>query len=356
MPERRRSRWWFAALAASLALGVVAACTSFASDEEIAENDAGDGGALEAAALDALAADASPFDAPTADADRCTAPLGVVEPLARNELAIQAIAVDGTTVYWTTGGLGGQVRSVEHTQPQPAAPTTFAAAVNAGGVALVGTRVAWIAGSGSKSLYSKPKAGGTAIQLSSSATGNALALTGSQTNRVYFARGTELSAVDYATVDGPISSIFSITGISAVTYSAPHASVVGPLDGGTAVIGCSTNACSPGARIPVATNQGAIAGVASDTDAVYWTTGTEVRTAPHAAGAVVTLAADQPDPTAIAVNEELVYFGTSNGLRSVGKKPGDCVAVMSTGAVTHVATNGSFVYFVVGNDILRLPK
>lgn len=118
----------------------------------------------------------------------------------------------------------------------------------------------------------------------------------------------------------------------------------------------------------LATNESAPTAIAIDATHVYWASSPsgcadgKIRRMPKAGGPIVTLAANQPNPRALAVDDERVYFydGCGSGLlRSVPKQGGPIVDHPIVVEPTHdarvLALDSQNIYF---NDygVLRIPK
>lgn len=241
-----------------------------------------------------------------------------------------AIAVDGSTVYWTDEsgcwnghGSGNTTGRVMRVSSGGGTPVTLAwgQASPQWSIAVDGASVFWTNfDSGGGQTMRLPKGGGTSVTLASSGTGNPWGISVDATS-VYWAIRDQNAVVSVPIGGGAVSTLAAMQ----------------PLPGSTAV----------------------------DATFLYWTTfGTDgmggsgtVMKVPKSGGTPVTLVSGQ-SPGSVAVDATSVYW-LSGGVQKVPLS-GGTPSTLATGGTDYgsggIALDGAYVYWGNGQDMMKVPK
>ena len=190
-----------------------------------------------------------------------------------------------------------------------------------------------------------PTAGGAQEFLHKNASGTGGPIVLDQTNLFWndnsnMMRGT-LDGVTTWVINTQVGSLSSLASDALYLYWASDGSVM--------------RALKSNLPVALASNQGLIGNLTIDTQNVYWTVGTEIRTTPIKGGAVTTIVSNLPSASALAVDAQSVYWTDAVG--TVNKAPlgGGAAQTLVGGQTTpvQIAVDASHIYWLsmgVSND------
>jgi hypothetical protein len=259
----------------------------------------------------------------------------------------EALAVDGTSVYWTMNGMGeGAVMTVPTTggSPTPLAPYTLAGPA---GIGVDATSVYWV-DTWTSSEYSDAGPSGTVMKVST-AGGPAITLQSGQDTPCAIA------------VDA--TSVYWMNGCNTPNSGSL---LKAPTTGGT------PTTLASGQTFPVDMISGnpyfAVVpiGFAVDATSVYWTTSDSVMTVGKDGGPVTALASAQnfnssalPGNVALAMDDTNVYWTTVDSVMTVAKSGGAATALASGQNTTGgIAVDATTVYWLSAGDapVMKVSK